>query len=245
MTVVIMGTSFAAMADGADAEKAASETEFEVPEQNLIRNSEGKVVGVDATEEPVSVQYQDFDYEQLISSDQFREYEELGLTCDDETKTFYFYGMEVFSLSDEYEEGHALQYMTEKWREDSENPRIDLFTVRDEDYQLLYFKFYRQPSYDEFLYDFEDEEYGTEDEMWEDEATAVDESFEAEEYGTEDEMWEDEAIAADESEETDEESESAAILGGADGPTDIFLEESSGGAGGPYARGPIFFIQIQ
>ena len=214
--VMVMGTSLTAMAGGTNTEntgKGESEPEFDMPEEKLIRNESGKIVGIDATDEPVSVQYQDVDYEQLISSEQFKEYEELGLTCDDETKTVCFYGMEVQSLSDEYEEGNALQYLTENWGENSERLCIDLSAVRDENYHLLYFKFYRRPSYNEFLYNFEDEEYGTEDEMWEDEGIAVDASM-----------------------EMDEESASNAIIGGADEPTSIFLAGKSGSADGTINR---------
>lgn len=191
VTVMVMGTSFTATASGTDTEnmgKAASE--FDMPEEKLIRDGAGKIVAIDATDEPVSVQYQEVDYEQLISSEQFREYEELGLICDDETKTLYFYDMEVQSLSDEYEEGNALQYLTENWGENSDRLRIDLSAVRDENYHLLYFKFYRRPSDDEFLYNLEDEGYVIED----------------------------------------EEPASYAIIGGADGPTSIFLAGKSGGA---------------
>lgn len=201
MIMAVMGTSLAVMASDANTAKAEPEQEFQVPEEKLIRNREGKIVGIDGTDEPVSPQYQDVDYEQLISSDQFREYEELGLTRDDETKTLYFYGMEVQYLSDEYEEGNALQYLTEKWGEDSDYPGIDLVTVRNENYQLLYFKFYKEPLYNEYLYNLEDEEYGIEDQM-----------------------WEDEGIAVDELSETDEEVESIAIIGGADGSTSIVLD---------------------
>lgn len=115
MIMTVMGTSLAAMASDSNTAKGEPELEFQMPEEKMIRNREGKIVGIDGTDEPVSPQYQDVDYEQLISSDQFREYEELGLTRDDETKTLYFYGMEVQYLSDEYEEGNALQYLTEKW----------------------------------------------------------------------------------------------------------------------------------
>lgn len=169
ITVMVMGTSLIAMAGGTNTEntgKGESEPEFDMPEEKLIRNESGKIVGIDATDEPVSVQYQDVDYEQLISSEQFREYEKLGLTCDDETKTVCFYGMEVQSLSDEYEEGNAIQYFTENWGADCDHLWIDLSTVRDENDHLLYFKFYRMPLYDEFLYNFEDEEYGTEEELF-------------------------------------------------------------------------------
>lgn len=89
--------------------------------------------------------------------------------------------------------------------EDSECLRVDLFTVRDEDNQLLYFKFYKEPLYNEYLYNLEDEEYGIEDQMWEDEGIAVDELL-----------------------ETDEESEPMAIIGGADEPTSIVLDGISG-----------------
>lgn len=215
ITMTVMGTSLAAMAGGTNTEntgKSESEPEFYMPEQKLIRDREGKIVGIDATDEPVSVQYQDVDYEQLISSEQFRGYEELGLTCDDETKTVYFYGMEVLSLSDEYEEGNALQYLAENRGEDN-HLCIDLSTARDENYHLLYFKFYRRLPYDEFLYNFEDGEYGIEDEMWEEEGVAVDESA-----------------------EMDEESASNAIIGGADGPTSIFLAGKLGGTDGPVNR---------
>lgn len=205
MIMTVMGTSLAAMASDSNIAKGEPELEFQMPEEKMIRNREGKIVGIDGTDEPVSPQYQDVDYEQLISSDQFREYEELGLTRDDETKTLYFYGMEVQYLSDEYEEGNALQYLTEKWGEDSECLRVDLFTVRDEDNQLLYFKFYKEPLYNEYLYNLEDEEYGIEDQMWEDEGIAVDELL-----------------------ETDEESEPMAIIGGADEPTSIVLDGISG-----------------
>lgn len=217
MTVmVVMGTSLAALAGDTNTEntgKAESEPEFDMPEEKLIRNRAGKIVGIDATDEPVSVQYQDVDYEQLISSEQFREYEELGLTCDDKTKMLYFYGMEVQSLSDEYEEGDAIQYFTENWGTDCDHLWIDLSTVRDENDHLLYFKFYRKPLYDEFLYNFEDEEYGTEEELWEDGGIAVDETA-----------------------EMDEESVSIAIIGGADGPTSIFLAGKSGSADGTINR---------
>lgn len=189
MTMAVMGTSLAVMASGENTAKKEPGQEFQVPEEKLIRNSDGKIVGIDGTYEPVSPQYKDVYYEQLISSEQFKEYEKLGLTRDDETKTLYFYDMEVQYLSDEYEKGNALQYITERDWEDSDCPCIDLVAVRDENYQLLYFNFY----------------------------------LEDEEYWTEDAMWEDEGIAADEL-ETDEELMSTAVIGGADEPTNIILD---------------------
>lgn len=204
MTMAVLGTSLAAMADDTNAEKAEAGFKQQGAEESLIRNEEGRIVGIDVTLEPVSVYYQETNYEQLISSNQFREYKKLGLTCDNKTKTFYFHGMEVNSLEDEYEEGHALQYLTEKWGENSNHPSVDLYAVRDEDYHLLYFKFYRLLTYD-IPYNFEDDEYGIEDEMWDEGVIAVDELSE----------WGDEP-------------ESLPIIGGADEPTEISLEGASG-----------------
>ncbi|MDO4340824.1 MAG: hypothetical protein Q4C91_22545 [Eubacteriales bacterium] len=204
MTMAVLGSVLPVMADDTNTEKAEAGIKQQGAEENLIRNEEGRIVGIDVTLEPVSGSYQGTDYERLISADQFREYQKLGLTCDNETKTFYFHGMEVESLEDEYKEGNALLYWSPSWGGDGSHPSIDLYAVRDEDYHLLYFKFYRQLTYD-IPYNLEDDEYGTEDEMWDEDAIAIDELLEPE-----------------------EEPGSLAIIGGADEPTEILLEGSSG-----------------
>lgn len=200
MTMAVLGSALSAMAD----DTIKTGLELQVSEDKVIRDEDGKIVGIDVTDEPVSVYYQDLEYEQFVTSEQFREYERLGLIREDETKTLYFHGMEVDSLEDEYKEGNALQYLSPDWGGDGSHPRISLIAVRDEDYRLQYFKYYKL--YDKlFPYDLEEDEY------W-----------------TEDRMWEEDGIAVDELADPDEELESLTVIGGADEPTEISLEGASG-----------------
>lgn len=211
--VFMLGMPASAAADIGDLEE---EIGLELPEDKIIRNEQGEIVGIDATDLPVAVQYQEIDFEQLVKSEQFREYESLGFTYDEEEERIYFAGMIVQSLEDEYEKGNALQYISEDWSLTDSN-LIDVSAVRDEDYQLKYFRFYRWPDFSDWesMYDDFDEEEWAED--WTEGETAEEETMEEE--TAEDDTVEEETAEA----ETEEAAAAVSIIGGADGPTSIFI----------------------
>ena len=141
---------------------AGTEMEFDLPEEKLIRNEDGNVVGVDVSDIPFDTTYENYTLEQLLSTKQFKEYEELGLTYDEgkDSKELYFAGMVVMDLVDEYKKGTILQYVSdaeddlipdpdypgyvkEKWSEPeySDKKLVSVTAVRDEEYRLLYFEF--------------------------------------------------------------------------------------------------------
>ena len=141
---------------------AGTEMEFDLPEERLIRNEAGNVVGVDVSDIPFDTTYENYTLEQLLSTKQFKEYEKLGLTYDEgkDSKELYFAGMVVMDLVDEYKKGTILQYVSdaeddlipdpdypgyvkEKWSEPeySDKKLVNVTAVRDEEYRLLYFEF--------------------------------------------------------------------------------------------------------
>ena len=141
---------------------AGTEMEFDLPEEKLIRNEDGNVVGVDVSDIPFDTTYENYTLEQLLSTKQFKEYEKLGLTYDEgkDSKELYFAGMVVMDLVDEYKKGTILQYISdaeddlipdpdypgyvkEKWSEPeySDKKLVSVTAVRDEEYRLLYFEF--------------------------------------------------------------------------------------------------------
>ena len=141
---------------------AGTEMEFDLPEERLIRNEDGNVVGVDVSDIPFDTTYENYTLEQLLSTKQFKEYEKLGLTYDEgkDSKELYFAGMVVMDLVDEYKKGTILQYISdveddlipdpdypgyvkEKWSEPeySDKKLVSVTAVRDEEYRLLYFEF--------------------------------------------------------------------------------------------------------
>ena len=141
---------------------AGTEMEFDLPEERLIRNEAGNVVGVDVSDIPFDTTYENYTLEQLLSTKQFKEYEKLGLTYDEgkDSKELYFAGMVVMDLVDEYKKGTILQYISdaeddlipdpdypgyvkEKWSEPeySDKKLVNVTAVRDEEYRLLYFEF--------------------------------------------------------------------------------------------------------
>ena len=141
---------------------AGTEMEFDLPEEKLIRNEDGNVVGVDVSDIPFDTTYENYTLEQLLSTKQFKEYEKLGLTYDEgkDSKELYFAGMVVMDLVDEYKKGTILQYVSdaeddlspdpdfpgyvkEKWSEPeySDKKLVSVTAVRDEEYRLLYFEF--------------------------------------------------------------------------------------------------------
>ena len=140
---------------------AGTEMEFNLPEEKLVRNEEGRIVGVDVSDMPVAA-YENYTLKELLDSEQFKEYEKLGLTYDGkkDSQELYFAGMVVMYLKDEYEEGTVLEYLSdmeddeipdpdrpgyvkEKWFEPEYRDKklIDVTAVRDEEYHLLYFEF--------------------------------------------------------------------------------------------------------
>ena len=141
---------------------AGTEMGFDLPEEKLIRNEDGNVVGVDVSDIPFDTTYENYTLEQLLSTKQFKEYEKLGLTYDEgkDSKELYFAGMVVMDLVDEYKKGTILQYISdaeddlipdpdypgyvkEKWSEPeySDKKLVSVTAVRDEEYRLLYFEF--------------------------------------------------------------------------------------------------------
>ena len=177
---------------------AGTEMEFDLPEERLIRNEDGNVVGVDVSDIPFDTTYENYTLEQLLSTKQFKEYEKLGLTYDEgkDSKELYFAGMVVMDLVDEYKKGTILQYVSdaeddlipdpdypgyvkEKWSEPeySDKKLVSVTAVRDEEYRLLYFEF--ADITDSF-------DYQTSDSYpWE-----VDESSDVEYYGLESDISE-------------------------------------------------------
>ncbi len=133
------------------------EMEFKLSEETLVRDEDGRIVGVDVTNVPLDdTTYESYDFNRLLASEQFREYEKLGLTYNEDDRELYFAGMVVVFLGDNYEKGAILDYTTdsddyipygefvsEKWFEPEYNDKklISVDVVRDEEYHLLYFEF--------------------------------------------------------------------------------------------------------
>lgn len=142
---IILGAVILGMAMPASVSAGEPATEFELSEEKLIRNKEGRVVGIDITEELPEVKFTSYTLEQLLQTEQFKEYEALGLTYDADSCKLFFAGMEVIDLQDEYKEGAALQYLSyDGWGDGSDESQISVTTVRDEEYHLLYFEFIKQ-----------------------------------------------------------------------------------------------------
>ena len=136
-----------AMSVSAHDKKTETDIEFAYPEEKLIRNEDGKVVGVDVTEEEAGIEYTSLDLQQLMESDQFNEYEKLGLTYDVEHQELLFAEMKVVELEDEYSPHAALQYLSEYgWTVDDDRQKIAIVAVRDEEYHLQYFEFTKLPN---------------------------------------------------------------------------------------------------
>ena len=210
-TAVFLTIPMAAMAqEGLD-----SKVEMVIPEKHLIRNEEGRIIGIDRTNESEGAEYHSVSLEQLMETEQWKEYQALGLTWDEKEDKLYFADMEVISIDDAYEKTTALQYIQEEWYEEGEEPRISVTAVRDSDYELQYFEFYRLNL----------------NENLRRAAEYVDERLEETIMTAEtDEAKEPEAVLEGEEEpdaasktDTEEPSAIVSIIGGADGPTSIFL----------------------
>ena len=181
--MAVLGMPMAASADTEN--NSFFETPENLPESRLVRNAEGDIVGVDRTAEVVEddTERREVDIEELQKCSQFAEYEKLGLTYSEEDGKLHFAGKKVWSVFDEYEENAILNFTDDELMpvmidEVIDEEVISIVAVRDENYHLLYFNFWR------------DAEYMFSDEIEED---------------------------------TAEEASSISIIGGADGPTSIFL----------------------
>lgn len=144
--ITVFGAGLSVMAkepENGDLYTEDSYTKDSYTEDKIIKNKEGRIVGVDVTDLPPEVEYEWIDFEQLLELDQFAEYEKLGLTCDRDKKKLYFAGMEVEYLEDNYEDGTAIQYFSENGQESYDNTQINVTAVRDDDYHLMYFEFFR------------------------------------------------------------------------------------------------------
>lgn len=136
LCIALAGTTIAA---------GASRDVSDISEDKLIRNDAGNVVGVDITDLPPEEEYVDVDAKGLLEAEQFEEYEKLGLTFDEAEQQLCFAGMEVESLTDEYEAGKVLRYLAEieAGEADEGAVHISVEAVRDEKNELQYFTFFR------------------------------------------------------------------------------------------------------
>ena len=155
------------------------EMEFKLSEETLVRNEDGRIVGVDVTDVPLDdTTYESYDLDQLLASEQFREYEKLGLSYNEDERELYFAGMVVVFLGDNYEKGAILDYttdsddyipcgefMSEKWFEPEYDDKklISVDVVRDEDYHLLYFEFTDVTDNMKGSFTLDSDEFGTEE----------------------------------------------------------------------------------
>lgn len=192
--MVIMGMPMAALADTEN--DSFFETPENLPESRLVRNAAGDIVGVDRTAEVVEddTERREVDIEELQKCSQFAEYEKLGLTYSEEDGKLHFAGRKVWALCDEYEENAILNFTDDELMpfmidevidEMIDEEVISIVAVRDENYHLLYFNFWRDAEY----------------------------------------------MFSDEIEEDTAEASSISIIGGADGPTSIFLAGKLGDMG--------------
>ncbi|MDO4339100.1 MAG: hypothetical protein Q4C91_13620 [Eubacteriales bacterium] len=139
MCISIPGTAFSV---SADAQESEATTDLKLPEDKLIRDKEGKIVGVDVTERVPDVKYSNYNIQQLMDMEQFKEYEQLGLTYDKDNNTLLFAEMEVVNLEDEYKNGIALQYLSEQAASPKSGlKRISVTAIRDDEFHLQYFEF--------------------------------------------------------------------------------------------------------
>lgn len=169
LCIAILGMAVCVLA--ADKEPG-EQTEENFPEEKVIRNEKGDVIGIDITDASVGMEYRSIGFQQLLELEQFEEYESCGLTYDMDAKKLYFAGMEVELFEDNYENGVAIQYTPENWQEG--NHSICLTTVRDAQYRLEYFEFYRlseNEDFDDILHD----DKGWEEE-WLDDECEIEES---------------------------------------------------------------------
>lgn len=157
-----------------------TEMDFMISEETLVRNEDGRIVGVDVTNVPLDdTTYESYDLDQLLASEQFREYEKLGLTYNEDERELYFAGMVVVFLGDNYKKGTILDYTTdseddyipygefvsEKWFEPEYDDKklISVDAVRDEEYHLLYFEFTDVTDNMKGSLTFDSDEFGTEE----------------------------------------------------------------------------------
>ncbi len=157
-----------------------TEMDFMLSEETLVRNEDGRIVGVDVTDVPLDdTTYESYDLDQLLASEQFREYEKLGLTYNEDERELYFAGMVVVFLGDNYKKGTILDYTTdseddyipcgefvsEKWFEPEYDDKklISVDVVRDEDYHLLYFEFTDVTDNMKGSFTLDSDEFGTEE----------------------------------------------------------------------------------
>lgn len=170
---VIWGGAMSVMADSADAAKESSlkpaqenEEEECFPEGKLIKNEKGEIVGVDtrgvSVEESPAIEYEFVDTQELMKTEQFKEYEKLGLIFEEESQKLYFYGLEIGELSDYYQDNTILQYTSEDV-EDPDNA-VFVYVVRDEHDNLKYFEISEYMAWTDDWGDYwDDGEYATEE----------------------------------------------------------------------------------
>lgn len=146
LCMAALGTAvYALAADKASGEPAEEnllegQEEAGLPEEKIFRNEKGDMIGIDVTDEPVGMEYRSIDFKALLGTEQFKEYEKLGLDYDKDAEKLYFAGMEVRMLEDNYEDGVALQYIPENWDEAYKDSQVILTAVRDREYRLKYFE---------------------------------------------------------------------------------------------------------
>lgn len=210
---MLCGTLLFGMTAGtAAAESSTKDSLLEgLPESSLVRNENGDVTGVDRTYEQYEedeVKFENVTIQELLESSPFEEYEELGLSYDSEDGKLYYAGMEVWALDDEYRKNTILSYTDEilPLMTEEEKETISLSAVRDEDYNLLYFDFLRYQSGPD---PFDADSFDAMEDIY-DEEELTEEAFIEEEEPYEDQKTEDTGL-------------SLSIIGGADGPTSIFV----------------------
>lgn len=116
-------------------------------EDELIRNEDGQVIGVDITNDEEEDSTEIVDFQTLIHLPQWKEYEKFDVTCDEEKQKVFFKDMCVTSLSDNYSLDKILLYDSWESLIDQETEEYDfsegiaLIAERDEKGVLQYFTF--------------------------------------------------------------------------------------------------------
>lgn len=116
-------------------------------EDELIRNEDGKVIGIDVTNDKVEDDTEIVDFQTLIHLPQWKEYEKFDVTYDEEKQKIFFKDMCVNSLLDEYLCYDRWEKVLNQEAEEYDLPDlsygITLIAERDENGVLQYFSFFK------------------------------------------------------------------------------------------------------
>lgn len=123
-------------------EKAVDFDLSNLDESQMIRDENGKIIGVEEGAFYSAKTYENVSAEELSKRELFSEYKDLGITFDAEKQEILFNGMWVVQLEDEYREGSVLTFngMSDEELE-TDDKLVWLTAVRDEEDKLLFFTY--------------------------------------------------------------------------------------------------------